>query len=1430
MTDFIISADPPEYRTADRYKLHFTGMTNMVMPFEGSIILPRAAHADDAKRLIDMSDLDHSDWIFYSMLYPRAARPEEIGAEIVFPSLRDIEGKPFALGGARPVAGKVMVLAARGYTLLDDFHGGALFEKGEKFYSPRYPENASLSATPNTFILHMDNDESDLVLPSGAPLPSGDPSPTAPPYHLPQGFSPFVSDNHAVANLKTALENKTFSGEIYAFDIAGNIIDGYALALWLEINNFNVAGPGIGPEADEMFVQLVDAHGVPLDPAGTTMEAIEFDPPLNPVAVGDSRGGLRLVKFPDPAKKELTISYGLPDGGLDTLLVFGKFPYQFRHIRVGLWPGFGHSLKEIVSGGPVVLELDADFPNDKTLPPFVRLCVLHPGDEMPTEAGGEIDLKPNEGKPTDGQAFSKDNDFRLYTAKNAVTVFNTGEAYFADIVLEAESRVGGVLEGVYLTNWKSQPDVFMHGRMVGHGIERSDAKTDEIDEAVAGLIDPDNFIIARLDPVEDPDPVVPPLDPADQEHRYTLITRRPGFNANQWFQMQVEELAAAGAATPFTPVHRAFVRAGGPATWILTGDGVSPHPEFRLAASWKNGVGRVELSKHTLAIPAPSDPAAGLLAFPEDVLALGIDGSDPPKATLRQVRGYTRIRELLVGNTAGGGGNIFDDAGRDLRVLFVHLDSGAYEVIPLNAFDPPVPGDPIDITLHTFERLFCTDEMAVALIDWPGDIAALDLSVHLLTHARTIVYPIIAFEQGELPLSTEELGGWLREMIATRPDLDLRALYWEHTQANLAPDILLERGLSNSAAIAAVLNRSVDGKNGMAIRDRSTRQLASFHQKGVVLVKRDQTIHPDGQTRHKVVAYVGGIDLAHGRWDTEGHYHLDPERQNGSGWRDVQMKIEGDAALDVLKNFTQRWQSLIDFAPSSLCKPVNLVNNMEKKIKVPTHLGVFDEQGPLIQITRTWPPASCHAGVGLKPFVDQNGELGSLESYLKAIRRAKKFILINDQYLFGIEIALAIRKALLRPDGPECAMILLPMNLQEVDIVDPVIFKTRKRAFDALFYGAEFEGGVTPGPNDPHRYKVNPPTGPSLRDRIAIVTPVNRQGDEIYVHSKQMIVDDVFMTIGSANFTFRGATYEMELNAATVDRTLQQGGGVAVREQRIELCRRMLGLPMAYSSMMQDWNACFHMFKAIEKETEPANPKKASSHGSLNLHPLKPMVKQLPPDFAPQLGPEHQGYNDGVSFVMDLDNNSAGMLWLMRNAIDVDGRDTTSDQILIDGAQLFTNIAYLTSDTPYLSEFPHNPPNPYGRLTFDLNPLKPAITNALGGGDTLMLVLATTIAAESGSGDQPFTTEVGRHAVTMVNPPTGSIVIDNMTSSQILVPIHIDRRVDVTAELRTNGGMGAIIGTGAHVFDPATTPNAPGGAPITHGVFINGVVALSAPP
>jgi phosphatidylserine/phosphatidylglycerophosphate/cardiolipin synthase-like enzyme len=1399
MTPPLLTSDPPSYSQQTRAKLDVTGLTDLQMPFDGAIVLPRAPHANDAARLAAMQDLDHTDWLHYSFLYPRAARPGETGLDIVFPALRGFDGKPFGLGSSvRPIAGKVMVLVARGYTLLDDLSVRALFSERGAFYSPRYPNNASLSATPGFIVLHLDTAAGDLVLPSGAPNPSGEPV-TAPPFPVATGFSPFTTDHGAYQHLKAALAGKTLSGEVYGFDIAGNIIDAYALSLMVGITQLT-SGPL--PDLKAMLVQLVDAHGQPLDPAGATFDSLVFDPPLTAAA---GSGGLSLATFANVTDRNLKVSLKYEDTQLETGLPAGTLPYQVRHTHVGLWPGFGHRLKMVKPGGPVTLKLREDFPDDGNLPPFVRICVLHPGDELQTTAGGEIKLNKFTGVPQDGQPVHQDNEFRLFTDQNTVQVLNTGADYFADLVTEALDRPLEILEAVYVANWKSQPNVFLNGAMAAHGIARNDAKGGEIEATVDRLLTPGAYVVAPLDPAQDPEP-----GETEAAGRHLLVTRTATGGSSQTFQMRIDRLATPGDATPFIPIHRGFVRQGGPACWQLASTDDALDPQFRLTAGWKTSVGRVETVSRTVPIAAAA-PSSPLAAFPTDALALGIDGSDPPAAVLNQMASAAAILADL--GVAEGPD--------DVRVIFAHLDSGRFEVIALDAAAQPTPAAPLAI--HTFERLFCTDGMAVALAAWPGSEDALDFGLHLRSRWRKIEYPITAFEQGLLPLSSEELGGWMRGLIATRPVMDLRALYWEHTQANLSPGLSLDRGLTNSAAITAVVNRDINGKSGMAIRDRSTRQFGSFHQKAVVLVKRDPTTFPDGNMRHRVVAYVGGMDLAHGRWDTDEHHHLDPDRQEGAGWRDVQVKLEGDAALDVLKNFTQRWQALIDFDASSLCRPANVVNGMDKPFKTPTHVRALDEPGPLVQVTRTWPPASCHAGLPIKPFVSQRGEFGSLDSYLKAIHRSKKFILINDQYMFGVELAQAIREALLRPDGPECAMILLPMNLSEVEVVDPVIYKARKRALDTLYYGAVFEGGVTPGPNDPHRYKVNPPTGPSLKDRIAVVTPVNRAGDEIYVHAKTMVVDDVYMSIGSANFTFRGTTYEMEINAATVDPTLQQGGGVAVRDQRVELCRRMLGLPASYAAMMQDWNACFHMFKALETQTLPINPDSASSPGTLNLHPLPPMIKALPPAFGSKLGPEHQGYNDGVNFVMNLDDNSPGMLWLTNTALDVDGRDTTTDELLVGAGQLVTNVVYLFNDTPYLSEFPHSPPSPYGQLTFDLNPIKPAMIAAVDGGDTLSLAVRIEIAPPAADpGAPPFSTEFGRFAVTLDTSSSRNIVIAGMTNSQLLAPLNIARPVTVSAEV--GSGAGPVLGLGSHVFTPLPAPD--GGAPVTNGVFIPATITV----
>ena len=77
----------------------------------------------------------------------------------------------------------------------------------------------------------------------------------------------------------------------------------------------------------------------------------------------------------------------------------------------------------------------------------------------------------------------------------------------------------------------------------------------------------------------------------------------------------------------------------------------------------------------------------------------------------------------------------------------------------------------------------------------------------------------------------------------------------------------------------------------------------------------------------------------------------------------------------------------------------------------------------------------------------------------------------------------------------------------------------------------------------------------------AAATLVNLDG--IYVHSKLMIVDDVFLSVGSANLNRRGFYSDGECNVITVPEALRAGPDNPVRTLRKELWAELLDLPLA---------------------------------------------------------------------------------------------------------------------------------------------------------------------------------------------------------------------------------------------------------------------------
>ena len=92
--------------------------------------------------------------------------------------------------------------------------------------------------------------------------------------------------------------------------------------------------------------------------------------------------------------------------------------------------------------------------------------------------------------------------------------------------------------------------------------------------------------------------------------------------------------------------------------------------------------------------------------------------------------------------------------------------------------------------------------------------------------------------------------------------------------------------------------RALERAGVQLILDARHPSAGSMHQKTAVIRRAGQGL----------VAYCGGIDLAHDRWDTRRH-DGDPRRVRHAfaGWHDVHVRLEGPAAHDVALNFVERW-------------------------------------------------------------------------------------------------------------------------------------------------------------------------------------------------------------------------------------------------------------------------------------------------------------------------------------------------------------------------------------------------------------------------------------------------------------------------------------------------------------------------------------------
>ncbi|MFI6097890.1 phosphatidylserine/phosphatidylglycerophosphate/cardiolipin synthase family protein [Lentzea sp. NPDC051213] len=262
-------------------------------------------------------------------------------------------------------------------------------------------------------------------------------------------------------------------------------------------------------------------------------------------------------------------------------------------------------------------------------------------------------------------------------------------------------------------------------------------------------------------------------------------------------------------------------------------------------------------------------------------------------------------------------------------------------------------------------------------------------------------------------------------------------------------------------------------------RKRAEAARRDFLESGAIrceLDARERTLHCHHEKIVIVddVAFVGGLDMT----AVEGDRHDSPEHPpRDLGWHDHVARLEGPVVAEVAGHFAARWSEI---AGETLPAPV-----------VPPEAGSSS-----VQMVRTIPERTY----GFAP----HGDFTLLDSYLRALRSAESLVYLENQFLWSPEITEVLLAKLCEPPSPEFRMVLLlpqkPSNGAD----------TTRGQLGRLF-AADHD------------------------DRLVAATLVAHGDAPVYVHAKLSIVDDRWLSVGSANLNEHSLFNDTEVNVVTDD-------------------------------------------------------------------------------------------------------------------------------------------------------------------------------------------------------------------------------------------------------------------------------------------------------
>ncbi|MGE5339188.1 MAG: VTT domain-containing protein [Gemmatimonadota bacterium] len=288
--------------------------------------------------------------------------------------------------------------------------------------------------------------------------------------------------------------------------------------------------------------------------------------------------------------------------------------------------------------------------------------------------------------------------------------------------------------------------------------------------------------------------------------------------------------------------------------------------------------------------------------------------------------------------------------------------------------------------------------------------------------------------------------------------------------------------------------------------------------------------HPLGASHHQKIvviddalAFVGGFDLTHCRWDTSEHTVGDPRRRHPEGkpcmpFHDLMMAVDGSAAAALGGVVRERWRRATG-------RSIGVRHAAADPDLWPEALPV-DLHDARVAIART------------EPAYRQWPEVQEIKQlYLDGIAAARHHLYLENQYFSAAAVAGALERRLMEPQGPD---VVLVSRCRDTGWLEESTMGVLRARLHRRLREADRHG----------HYSGFYPVVPGLGDEY------------VNVHSKLLIADDELVTIGSANFNNRSMGFDTECNLA-IEAAGDERVRAAIRKLRHRLLAEHLGTDAA---------------------------------------------------------------------------------------------------------------------------------------------------------------------------------------------------------------------------------------------------------------------------